>query len=68
MRDEVAELADRIEERRRRGQDYEAEYVLKALLVLQVERAPGMSLTEAIGSGHIGVMEVVETIRRTDVT
>jgi hypothetical protein len=42
--------------------------VLKAVLVLQVERAPGMSLTEAIGSGHIGVMDVVETIRRTDVT
>ena len=31
--------------------------------VLQVERAPGMSLTEAIGSGHIGVMEVIEAIR-----
>jgi hypothetical protein len=41
--------------------------VLKALLILQVEEAPGMSLTEAIGS-HIGVMEIVETIRRTDVT
>ena len=33
-----------------------------------MERASGMSLTEAIGSGHIGVMEIIETICRTDVT
>jgi hypothetical protein len=40
--------------------------VLQALLVLQVERAPGMTLTEAIGSGQIGVMEVIETIRSAE--
>ena len=37
--------------------------VLQALLVLQVERAPGMDLTEAIGSGRVGIMEVIEAIR-----
>jgi hypothetical protein len=36
---------------------------LKALLRLQVRRAPGMSLWEAIGSGQIGLQEVVEAIR-----
>jgi hypothetical protein len=35
---------------------------LKALLRLQVRRASGMSLREAIGSGHIGLLEVVEAI------
>lgn len=51
--DAIADLADRSRAMR---------------LVLQVERASGMSLTEAIGSGHIGVMEIIETIYRTDVT
>jgi hypothetical protein len=36
---------------------------LKALLVLQVERAPGMTLTAAIGTGCIGILEVIEAIR-----
>jgi hypothetical protein len=36
---------------------------LKALLVLQVQRAPGMTLTEAIGSGRIGILEVIQAIR-----
>ena len=35
---------------------------LQALLVLNVERAPGMDLPEAIGSGRIGLLEVVEAI------
>lgn len=40
--------------------------VLKALLVLQVDRAPGMSLTEAIGSGRIGILELIEAVRLAD--
>jgi hypothetical protein len=36
---------------------------LKALLVLQVRRAPGMSVQEAIGSGRIGLLEVVEAVQ-----
>ena len=36
---------------------------LKALLRLQVQTAPGMSLREAIGSGHIGLLEVVDAIQ-----
>jgi hypothetical protein len=41
----------------------ETNRALKALLMLNVERAPGMSLTEAIGSGRVGLLEVVEAIR-----
>lgn len=36
---------------------------LKALLCLQVARAPGLTLREAIGGGHIGFLEVIEAIR-----
>jgi hypothetical protein len=36
---------------------------LKELLRLQVRTAPGMSLPEAIGSGHISLLEVVEAIQ-----
>jgi hypothetical protein len=37
---------------------------LKALLVLLVQSAPpGMTLPEAIGSGHIGILDVVEAVR-----
>jgi predicted Fe-S protein YdhL (DUF1289 family) len=35
---------------------------LKALLRLQVRRAPSMSIREAIGSGHFGLLEVAEAI------
>jgi hypothetical protein len=99
--DEVADLADRLRAKLRRGEDPSYELgiefaaltaaeqerfivlieqraahgteqleaveenvrAIKALLVLQAERAPGMSLPEAIGSGRIGLLEVVEAIR-----
>ena len=35
---------------------------LKELLRLQVRKAPGMTVREAIGSGHISLLEVVEAI------
>ena len=60
-------MRERVAQRKKVLETVEANVrVLKALLVLQVERAPGMSLTEAIGSGHIGVLEVVETIRSAE--
>ena len=41
-----------------------AEYAAaKALLRLQVRMAPGMSLTEAIDTGRIGLLEVIRAIR-----
>jgi predicted Fe-S protein YdhL (DUF1289 family) len=67
--DERDELLALIEQRRAHREERlqaieENVGALKALLVLLVRSAPpGMSLPEAIGSGHIGLMEVVETIR-----
>lgn len=40
---------------------------LKALLRLQVRRAPGMTVREAIGSGRISILEVVEALRAVPV-
>ena len=40
--------------------------VLQALLVLLMSNAPGMDLGEAVHYGHIGWMEVIETIRTAD--
>jgi hypothetical protein len=64
-RDELLALLDeRIAHRKERLEHVtETNRALKALLVLNVQRAPGMSLPEAIGSGHIGLLDVIETIR-----
>jgi len=35
----------------------------KALLVLQVEKAPGMTLAEAVGAGRISIKDTIEAIR-----
>ena len=40
--------------------------VLQALLALLMSNAPGMDLGEAVHYGHIGWMEVIETIRTAD--
>jgi hypothetical protein len=104
MMDEIADLADRMAAKHRRGEDPEFEFeiewgaltgeerdelmallneriahrkerlegitetnrALKALFVLWVrsDAPPGMSLPEAIESGHIGLLEVIESIRR----
>jgi hypothetical protein len=34
------------------------------VLWVRSDAPPGMSLPEAIGSGHIGLLEVIESIRR----
>lgn len=98
-RDEVTELADRLQARQQRGESWDLEFevefggltdeqrdefmalmheriahrkerkealeaqnrALKALLRLQVQRAPGMAVREAIG-GHISLLEVVNAI------
>jgi hypothetical protein len=41
----------------------ETSRALRALLVLNVARTPGMDLPEAIGSGRIGLLEVIDAIR-----
>ena len=45
-RDEIAELADRIEERRQRGEDYEAEFVVDFGSLTDEEQADFLALME----------------------
>jgi hypothetical protein len=57
-----------MEQRRAHGEEkleakLEVIQALRALLVLNIERAPNMLLAEAIGSGDISLLEVVEAIR-----
>ena len=63
-RDEFMALMDaRIVHKKEKLEALEAENrALKALLRLQVRNAPGMTVPEAIGSGRIGLLEVVHAI------
>jgi hypothetical protein len=66
--DERDELMAQVEQRKAHGGErmealQENIRVLEARLVLQVERAPGMTLRAAIGTGRIGILEVIEAIR-----
>ena len=45
-RDEVAELADRIEERRAEGEDYEAEFVIDFESLTEAQREDFLALME----------------------
>ena len=63
-RDEVAELADRIEERRRRGEDYEAEFVIDFESLTEAEREDFLALMEQrIAHGSEVLAGITENVR-----
>ena len=63
-RDEVAELADRIEERRRRGEDYEAEFEVEWGSLTEEEQVDFLALMDQrIAHGKDVLAAIEENVR-----
>ena len=59
-RDELAELADRIEERRRRGEDYEAEFEVDFGSLMDEEQVEFIALVRQRAAQGREVLDAIE--------